>query len=152
MKSYIFLILFCFFTPLPRAFGMIEAANQSRNAYQYPAIEVSADFANRIFMNPRQTVFNCPKLFDNSIQFPNGTSLALCDDAQLGCLRYGLIIQKMARATGPLLAELKKVFEISYREVTLRLHACYLVIEATGLQGKTAQEAAGYPDIPSYGW
>lgn len=149
MKSCIFLIMFCLFIHNQKAFG--EAELQHLDAYyNYPAIEVSIEFAEKIFMDPRQRLLNCPRLFANNWNPPNGSSLALCDDAQLACIRYGLIIQKMKRSTGPLLAELKKTLVLSRQEVELRLRACELVIEATGIDNKTMQEAAGYPTNPNY--
>lgn len=147
MKFYFFLIMFCLFIHNQGAFGQVERY-QAHPLTEYPAIVVSAEFSDKIFMNPQQKLLNCPMLFNNSWNYPNGSSLALCDDAQLSCLRYGLILEKMKTSTGPLLAELKKTLVASKAEVALRLRGCELVIEATGIDTKTMQEAAGYPMIP----
>ena len=147
MKFYFFLIIFCFFIHNQGAFGDAELTQHHPDT-EYPAIAVSSEFSDKIFMDPQRNLLNCPMLFNNNWNYPNGSSLALCDDAQLACLRYGLIIEKMKKATGPLLAELKKTLISSKEEVKLRLRGCELVIEATGIDTKTMQEAAGYPMDP----
>lgn len=148
MKAYFFLIMFCLFTHSQGAFGEAELKH-SYAEYNYPAIAVTPEFSDKIFMDPSKKLLNCPMLFNNAWEYPNGSSIALCDDAQLACIRYGLILQKIKKATGPLLRELQKTLVISKEEVKLRLRGCELVIEATGIGTQTMQEAAGYPTDPT---
>lgn len=144
MKSYFFLFMLCIFVYQQEAFS--ETSKKKIDpAYATPAIEVSRGVSEKVFLDPKRKWLNCPMLFNNSWSYPNGSSIALCDDAQLACIRYGLILQKMKTATGPSLAELKKVLVLSKDEVKLRLQGCELILDVTWDGTKTMQDAAGYP-------
>jgi hypothetical protein len=144
MKPCFFLITLCFFINSQGAFSQAVTTKPQSELY-YPAIEISAQLSQQIFVDKTQKVINCPILFDNSWDYPNGSSIALCDDAQLACLRYGVLVQKIKTATGALLEELKKTLVLQKDEVKLRLRGCQLMLEATVSGEKTLQEAAGYP-------
>lgn len=153
MKSYFFLIPFCFLIHGSATLaGVNGAPPNSPDTYltYYPAIKISKKLSEAIFLDTTRSVLNCPLLFDNSWDYPNGSSIALCDDAQLACLRYGLLQEKRKVATGRLLEELNKTLVLEKQEVGLRLRACQLVLEATTIDQKTLEEAAGYP-LDAYG-
>jgi hypothetical protein len=115
----------------------------------YPAIKISSKLAQQIFFDAKKRLFNCPVLFDNSITFPGGTSIALCEDAQLACLRYGLLLKEMETAKERLLEELKRTLVYQKQEITIRLRGCQLAIKRT-LNGEDIMDAAGYAS-GSYG-
>jgi len=143
MKAYFFLIILCFLTTNQMTFA--QKAQPNAELY-YPAIQLSNALREAIFLDQNQKVLNCPILFNNSWDYPNGTSIALCDDAQLACLRYGLLIQRIKTATGKLLEELQKTLVLEKNEVTIRLRGCHLILEATVPIEKSLEEAAGYTD------
>jgi len=161
MKPYFLLVSFCYFIANPSAFAQFlttepypERATSADKAMPgldpaYPAIKLTPQLAAQLFVDKKQNLLNCPILFSNDWDYPNGSSIALCDDAQLACLRYGLIIQELKKATGKYREELQKTLALSKNEVKLRLRGCHLVIKET-ISGKSMQEAAGYPSN-SYG-
>ena len=144
MKPYFFLVTLCFLMDSQVTFSQTTVTNPNSELY-YPAIELSRKLAEQIFVEKPQKFLNCPILFDNSWDYPNGSSIALCDDAQTACLRYGLLIQKMKTAKGKLLEELKKTLVLEKDEVKIRLRGCQLILEATISGEKSLTEAAGYP-------
>lgn len=147
MKAYFFLITLCFLTINQMAFS--QTARPNPELY-YPAIQLSNSLREAIFLDKKVKVLNCPILFDNSWDYPNGTSIALCDDAQLACLRYGLLVQRIKTAKGKLLEELQKTLVLEKDEVKIRLRGCHLILEATIPIEKSLEEAAGYAPY-SYG-
>lgn len=147
MKPYLLFTTLLTFTYTQQAF--CEDKPPQKSEYTYPAVEVSSQFSDRVFQNPEKKLLNCPSLFDNNWSYPNGSSIALCDDAQLACLRYGLIIQKLKKNQGKNLPGYQKALALSKEEVTLRLHGCYLALDETTVGEQTLQEAAGYPMDPA---
>lgn len=145
MKLYFFLIALCFLMNNQIAFSQTSRLPKGNPALAYPAIELSKKIAEQVFIDKGQRYINCPILLDNSWAFPNGSVNAICTDAELACLRYGLLIQKIQTAKGKLLEELKKTLALEKNEVTLRLRGCQLIIEATvPSNNKSLAEAAGY--------
>ncbi len=149
MKPYFFLIPFCFLMDSTGALAMDTTqfdTTKSKNPspLYYPAIGFSSRVAAALFIDRPQKHLNCPLLFDTSLDLPNGTSMALCNDVQLACLRYGLLVEKMKTATGKLLEELKKTMVLEVEEVKVRLRCCQLILEATTLSNISLEEAAGY--------
>ena len=115
----------------------------------YPAIKISATLAQKIFSDTKKRLLNCPALFDSSITYPGGTAIALCNDAQLACLRYGLLLKEMETAKEKLLEELKRTLVYQKQEITIRLRGCQLALKRT-INGEDIMDAAGYPS-GSYG-
>jgi hypothetical protein len=165
MKSYFCLISLCYLMMSTEAFSQFSVQTPYANpaadepyvdpvatadkplTYQelaYPAIRLSQKLAQYLFLDGKRNLLNCPVLFDNSWDYPSGSSLALCDDAQLACLRYGLIIEAIKKASGKYLRELEKTLILSKAEVALRLRGCHLGLLET-MTGMSIEEAAGYP-------
>ena len=147
MKLYLYVAIFYFLMNNQIAFSqayMTAAPTKPTPALAYPAIQISKELSQKIFLNTAQKVINCPILFDNSWDYPNGSSIALCDDAQLACLRYGLLIKEIETAQGKYLEELEKTLVLQKQEITIRLRGCELSLKST-INGEALQEAAGYP-------
>lgn len=148
MKSYSSLIVLALFASQHvSASDFSEPQNPSPLAH--PAIPLRPDLAEKLFVSAPEKYLSCPTLFNQNWISPNGPSQSLCNDAQLACLRYGLMVEKTKTAQGPLLQELKRQIPVERQEVYLRLRGCQLILEATVLDGKTLIEAAGYPSAGS---
>lgn len=143
MKPYFFLISLFLMINSNVAFSQVANPGVPAELY-YPSIRISTKLAESLFHDSKQTLLNCPLLFSGSWSYPDGFSVSMCDDAQLACIRYGLIVQKMKTAKGKLLEELKQTFALEQTEVGLRLRGCQLILEATAIEGKNLQESSGY--------
>lgn len=151
MKLYFFLIALCFLMGSQVAFSQENLPKHSKSPLTYPAIELSKEASQQIFVGKNKTYLNCPAFFDGSLQYTNSYANAVCDETMLACLRYGLLIEKIKTTTGKLQEELKKTLALQKTEVKYKLRGCQLVLESTLRTDKTVTEIAGYPSVPGYG-
>ncbi|MBA3814208.1 MAG: hypothetical protein H0X26_06940 [Alphaproteobacteria bacterium] len=152
MKLYFFLTALGFLMNNQTAFSedyTTETPQKAKAALHYPAIKISPKLAQQIFIDRSKRLFNCVSLFDNSINYPSGTAIALCDDAQLACLRYGILLKEIENSKGKALEDLQRILVWQKQEVTIRLRGCELGIKISA-NGGDIMDAAGYP-TGSYG-
>lgn len=148
MKLYFFLTIVSLIIQNETAFSQADMTSpplKPTPALSYPAIKISDELAKKLSLSG-QKIVNCPTLFSYTWTYPNGSSIALCDDAQLACLRYGLLVKEIETAKGKYLEELKKTLIIEKQEITIRLRGCELALKRT-INGEALQEAAGYPIV-----
>lgn len=117
-------------------------------AEDMPYVEFSPEVASLLFgsknpSNPKG-VLDCKVLVAHSWPYPNSQVTPICTDAEIACLRYGLLSESLKIAKGAKLERLKKDFALSHSDVYLRLRGCQLAIEATMSQTFSLVEAAGF--------
>lgn len=151
MKPYFFLIALCFLLGSQLAFSQENMPKQNLSPLAYPAIALSKELAEQIFVGKKSKYLNCPAFFESTIQFTNSYANAVCDEAVIACLRYGLLVQKMKTTTGKLLEELKKTLVLEKVEVKMKLRGCQLVLESSLSDTRPVPEIAGYPPAGGYG-
>jgi hypothetical protein len=146
MKFYFFL---CFLMNSQAAFSQADVKptpTKPTPALAYPAIRISKELSQALSLGEKKTI-NCQNLLSTSLTYPNGSAVALCDDAQLACLRYGLLVKEIeetAKSKHLYLEELKKTLVIEKQEIMIRLRGCELALKRT-IHGEALQDAAGYP-------
>lgn len=151
MKLYFFPIALCFLMDSQLAFSQENMPRQNQSPLTYPAIAISTELAQAIFVDKKRKYLNCPAFFDGSLQYTNSYANSICDNAQIACLRYGLLVQKIKTTTGKLLEELKQTLAYEKTEVKAKLRGCQLALECTLSDPRNLPEIAGYPPVVSYG-
>lgn len=144
MRHYFFVSTLFFLMNAPSLFAQSTPPPASPDV-AYPALQIPEVLAEKLFYNAEKKLLNCPLLFEGSWSYPDGYVASICNDAQLACLRYGLLVQKIKKTSnGRLLQELQKTLALEKQEVGMRLRACQIILEATLIEGKTLQESTGY--------
>jgi hypothetical protein len=148
MKAYSYFLIFTLLLN-HQANAMDASEHPHTSPLAYPAIPLDPKLAEKLFVNTPEKTLNCTTLFNPNWISPNGTAQAICNDAQLACLHYGLLTQKARGANASLLQELNHYIAMERQIVGLRLRTCLAILEATIIEGKTLTEAAGYPSAGS---
>jgi hypothetical protein len=137
MKCVFFISALCFF-----------CGNFPVFAEDIPYVHFSPEVASLLFGNKNPSnpkgVLDCRVLVAHSWPYPNSQVTPICTDAEIACLRYGLLSKSLKEAKGAKLERLKKDFAMSHSDVYLRLRGCQLAIEATISQTASLVEAAGF--------
>jgi len=142
MKLIVFITTLCFFLNGSVTTALNPAVNVG------PSIPFSPEIALMLFgtLNPNNPkgILNCEVLVAHSWPYANSQVSPLCTDAEVACLRFGLIHISLKRAKGAQAEALKKDYSAGYNDVMLRLRGCQLAIEATTNTNSSLVEAAGF--------
>jgi hypothetical protein len=142
MKSTFFMAILCFFLKSSAAIALGTYPQIG------PSVPFSPEMAVMLFgrMNPDNPngELNCRILVAHSWPYTNSQVTPLCTDAEVACLRYGLLHQNLRSAKRAKAETLKKNIAASYADVMLRLLGCVLAIEATATTNSSLVEAAGF--------
>lgn len=76
-------------------------------------------------------VLNCENLLNKQWAYPSGGVVAICNETELSCFRYGLIQDRLKKTPMP---DLEKELAFARQDVELKLLGCKLAIEA-GISG-----------------
>lgn len=85
---------------------------------------------------------NCALLLDQSWYSPDAQVTALCNEAQIACVRYGLLNQFVKSGKSDSLT--KRDLSFVKNDTQLKLRGCAIAIDAVTTKGQSLLDAAGF--------
>ncbi len=112
---------------------------------QSPSVYLPPDLATALFgksdySNPNASSqgLNCFVLLNQTLNYGSALAIGLCNEAQMACLRYGVLQQALFKqkntksGNAQFLQELKAALALSLKDVEFKLTGCAMSMSSTG--------------------